>query len=133
MARGSAYLEAGLFEPRFDLVPDVDMWMRLAEHYDVAYIAEPPIGWPSTEALPNSREGVVAAEKLRNQIERIFRETRIRHFHGRPTRLRLELAQHRALIARVRAYYVGSVVKVWLRRVAGKGDRAHANVNRHKA
>ena len=58
MARRSAYLEAGLFDPRFGFVADVDMWLRLAEKYDVAYIAEPLIGLASPDAVPKSWKGV---------------------------------------------------------------------------
>jgi hypothetical protein len=118
MARRSAYLEAGLFDPRFGFVADVDMWLRLAENYDVAYIAEPLIGLASRETVPRIWGD---AEKLtQKHIERMFREARIRHFGGRPARQRLELMRHRAYIARVRVYRAGSIVKSWLRRVGGK-------------
>ena len=120
MARRSAYLEAGLFDPRFGFVADVDMWLRLAERYEVAYIAEPLIGLPSPDAVPKSWKGVPAAKDMRRQGEKMFWEARVRHYHDRPVRLRLELIRHRAYVARVRVYRAGSIVKSWLRRVAGK-------------
>jgi len=43
MVRASAYRKFGLFDPRFGFISDVDMWLRLASHFDVAYVAKPLI------------------------------------------------------------------------------------------
>lgn len=43
MARRRCYEEVGPFDPRFGLISDVDMWMRLAARWDVAYMREPLI------------------------------------------------------------------------------------------
>jgi glycosyltransferase involved in cell wall biosynthesis len=43
MVRASAYRQFGLFDPKFGFISDVDMWLRLASHHDVAYVAEPLI------------------------------------------------------------------------------------------
>jgi hypothetical protein len=94
------------------------MWRRLAEDYEVAYISEPLMALASRETAP--RLWGEAESLSQKQIEQMFREARIRHFYGRPTRLRLELARHRAFTARVRVYRVGSIAKSWLRRVGGK-------------
>jgi len=40
MARRSAYKAVGEFDPRFGIISDVDMWMRLAARYDVAMVPE---------------------------------------------------------------------------------------------
>ncbi|HTU63914.1 MAG TPA: hypothetical protein VMF89_35860, partial [Polyangiales bacterium] len=41
MVRRSRVLEVGPFDPRLPTLADVDMWLRLAARYDVAYVAEP--------------------------------------------------------------------------------------------
>jgi glycosyltransferase involved in cell wall biosynthesis len=41
MTRRSAYERVGWFDPLFGNFSDVDMWMRLAAVYDVAYVNEP--------------------------------------------------------------------------------------------
>jgi glycosyltransferase involved in cell wall biosynthesis len=43
MARRSAYETVGEFDPRFGIISDVDMWMRLAAKYDLAVVPEPLI------------------------------------------------------------------------------------------
>lgn len=43
MARASAYNKAGVFNPAYGFISDVDMWLRLAHDHDVAYVAEPLI------------------------------------------------------------------------------------------
>jgi glycosyltransferase involved in cell wall biosynthesis len=41
MARRSAYEQVGWFDPQFGNFSDVDMWLRIAARYDVAYVNEP--------------------------------------------------------------------------------------------
>jgi glycosyltransferase involved in cell wall biosynthesis len=41
MARRSAYEQVGWFDPQFGNFSDVDMWLRIAAQYDVAYVSEP--------------------------------------------------------------------------------------------
>jgi len=41
LARKDAYLKAGTFDPAFKICPDLDLWWRMLEHYDMGYIAEP--------------------------------------------------------------------------------------------
>jgi glycosyltransferase involved in cell wall biosynthesis len=43
MVRASAYQELGLLDPKFGFISDVDLWLRLALHHDVAYVARPLI------------------------------------------------------------------------------------------
>ncbi len=120
MGRRSAYLSAGLFDPRFGFVADVDMWLRLAEDYDVAYIGEPLIGLPSTETVPKSWEAVVTHEQMRKQLERMFREARVRHYQRRRGRLMLELARHQSFVLAARAFHAACWVKAQARRVLGQ-------------
>lgn len=50
MARRACYDAVGPFDPRFGFISDVDMWMRLAARYDVAYVAAPLIKVTPREA-----------------------------------------------------------------------------------
>jgi glycosyltransferase involved in cell wall biosynthesis len=43
MIRKDAWQQIGGMRPRFDLLSDVDMWMRLAMRWNVGYVAEPVI------------------------------------------------------------------------------------------
>lgn len=43
MARRSAYEAVGEFDPRFGIISDVDMWLRLAARFDLAIVPEPLI------------------------------------------------------------------------------------------
>jgi len=115
MARRSAYLRAGLFDQRFGFISDVDMWMRLAEESDVAYISEPLIGLPSRETVPRLWGG--GERPVQKQAERMFREARIRHYRNKPVRLILELTRHAAFVAAVRAFRGASRAKAALRRM----------------
>jgi glycosyltransferase involved in cell wall biosynthesis len=106
MARRSAYLEAGLFDPRFGCVADVDMWMRLAENHEVAYIGEPLIRLAAPEALPSN--WVVSAGVVRA----IFWESRRRHYRKRPLRMMAELGRHLAFSMASRVYLGACRVKL---------------------
>lgn len=41
LVRRDAYVKAGNFEPIFKICPDLDLWWRMLEHYDMGYVAEP--------------------------------------------------------------------------------------------
>lgn len=41
MIRASCLNETGGFDPRLRYTPDLEMWLRLSLHHDVAYVAEP--------------------------------------------------------------------------------------------
>jgi glycosyltransferase involved in cell wall biosynthesis len=43
MARASAYRDLLPFDPAYQYIADVDMWMRMCLHWDVAYVREPLI------------------------------------------------------------------------------------------
>jgi glycosyltransferase involved in cell wall biosynthesis len=90
MGRRSAYFEAGLFDPRFGFLSDVDMWMKLAEKHQVAFLSEPLINIPTRDTLPRQwnlkREDIV--------LRKMFWEARVRHYRGRPAPMALEAAKH---------------------------------------
>lgn len=41
LARRDAYVKAGTFDTSFKICPDLDLWWRMIEHYDIGYIAAP--------------------------------------------------------------------------------------------
>jgi hypothetical protein len=54
MVRKSAYVESGVLDERYGFIADVDMWLRLAERYKVAYVDEPLISLPPRHRLPRA-------------------------------------------------------------------------------
>jgi len=41
LALRDAYAKTGNFDPAFKICPDLDLWWRMLEHYDMGYIADP--------------------------------------------------------------------------------------------
>lgn len=102
MVRRSAYEAVGLFNERFGFLADVDMWLRLAERFDVAYVSEPLITLAARDREPRQwRYGWVEEQRI---LERIFWEARRRHFRERPARLALEIARHALHVVAARSY-----------------------------
>jgi glycosyltransferase involved in cell wall biosynthesis len=101
MARRTAYLEGRLFDERFGFLSDVDMWMRLAEKHDVAYVPETLISLPSCEKLP--RQFYLSPYDRR--LTRMFLEARMPHYKGRPFRRCIEAGRHLTYTAFLRTYY----------------------------
>ena len=92
MARRSAYFEMGLFDPRFQFISDVDMWLRLADRHEVAFVAEPLIEIPARDVLPSNWQGWHKTQhKLLRQI---MWEARLRHHRQRPVRKACEVIRH---------------------------------------
>jgi glycosyltransferase involved in cell wall biosynthesis len=88
MFRKSKYLAAGGHDTRFSFVADVDLYMRLAETNCVAYVPEPLIGLASRETVPK------LFRHPQRLVRRAFWEARVRHYRGRPLRLRAEMLRH---------------------------------------
>src|SRR4030095_5687292 len=93
MGRRGAYERAGLFQARFGFVSDVDMWLRLAEEYDVAYVPETLIALPNRHTLPREW-GTFFHSQERRTVRRIFWESRLRHYRERPVRRASEVLRH---------------------------------------
>jgi hypothetical protein len=101
MARRSAYESVGPFDSRFGFFSDVDMWLRLASRFDVAYIEEPLISLPSRKALPRLYQDEA---KMQQILERMWLEARVRQYSDRPARLVLEEVRHFYHVAKKRAW-----------------------------
>jgi glycosyltransferase involved in cell wall biosynthesis len=102
MVRRAAYDQMLPFDPRFGIVADVDMWLRMAERWHVAYVPERLIELPARDVVPHL---FTAAEQRQSQthLERMFWEARARHFGGRRGRLALEALRHGAFVPMARA------------------------------
>jgi glycosyltransferase involved in cell wall biosynthesis len=97
MARRSAYQTVGIFDERFGFYADVDMWMRLAEHFSVAYVDEPLLSLPSRQTVPHLFS--VKARDERRTLRTMFWEARMRHYRERKLRRVFEAGRHGAFAA----------------------------------
>jgi len=104
MARRTAFESVGEFDSRFGFFSDVDMWLRLASRFDVAYVNEPLISLPSRESLPRLYMGDDI--KMQRILERMWLEARVRQYSDRPARLTLEVVRHCYHLAMKRAMIV---------------------------
>jgi hypothetical protein len=102
MMRRSAFDHAGSFDQRFGYWADVDMWMRLAEDFDVCYIDKPLITATSSDVAPHQFDD--RDEVARPLLERMFWEARMRHYHRRTIRRFAEAIRHGSFVAASRAW-----------------------------
>jgi glycosyltransferase involved in cell wall biosynthesis len=109
MMRRSAFDHAGSFDERYGYWADVDMWMRLAEDFDVCYIDEPLIAVTSREVAPHQFDDSVG--HVQPLVERIFWEARMRHYHRRPMRRFREAIRHAAFVAASRGWSLACRIK----------------------
>lgn len=122
MARRTAYESVGPFDARFGFFSDVDMWLRLAGQYDVAYVDEPLIGLAHRTALP--RKQIISGREERNSVRQAFREARMRRYEGHMARLTVELGRHYVYGTWTDAYQLGLAVR---RRVLQRFARSHGS------
>ena len=108
MMRRSAFDDAGSFDVRFSYWADVDMWMRLAEDFDVCYVDEPLIAVASREASPH--QFADSFSHVQPLLERMFWEARMRHYHARPIRRFGEAIRHWSFVATARAWHFACAV-----------------------
>jgi len=122
MARRSVYEEAGFFDERFGFFSDVDMWMRLADRYHVAYINEPLISLPSKKIVP--QEFTLPFWEEQRTVERIFWEARLRHYRESSLRLILEIIRHGSFVMASRIWKLALTA----RRKLIKAHKYHLNL-----
>jgi glycosyltransferase involved in cell wall biosynthesis len=96
MARARAYDELLPFDPAYQYIADVDMWMRMCERWDVAYVRAPlihldfsPSPWRSFRWDRLDLMRAIQVEHLR------------RKYGDDPDRLRRELTVHRHRFTRL--------------------------------
>lgn len=97
MARRSAYEEMNYFQSRFGFISDVDMWMRLAEKHNIAYVSKPLILLPTRDVLPRVTEQ--PARQSRIVSYRMTWESKRRWTKGRPLAAVYELGLHCLFVA----------------------------------
>ena len=102
MARRAAYAQLLPFDPAYSFISDVDMWMRMCLHWDVAYVREPLIILDNTPT-PWRQFRWDRVELMRKmQVENIYR-----FYAAQPRRLRRELLRHQIAAQR---FYLGRLL-----------------------
>jgi glycosyltransferase involved in cell wall biosynthesis len=101
MVRRQAYDIVGPFDERFGFLADVDMWMRLWDIGEVAYVDEPLIRIVSQDRAPHFF--AISRREHRRLVQTMFLEARRRHFHG--WKLKFELVRHEYHIAMNTVYW----------------------------
>ncbi len=91
MARRGVYDDLGLFDHRYSFWSDFDMWFRIAEQYDIAFVPEPLIDLPSKDVMPHLFGKRALA--CHATIFKMFWKARCRHYRRRPARLARELGK----------------------------------------
>ena len=96
MGRRKAYAELLPFDPRYSYISDVDMWMRMCLHWDVAYVKKPLI------ILDNTPTPWRKFRWDRIELMRKMQIANIQNFYiDQPERLKLELRRHHWISKRV--------------------------------
>lgn len=91
MARREVYNALGLFDPGYGFWSDFDMWFRIAERYDVAFVPEALIDLPSRAVMPHLfSKGALTTHST---IFRMHWAARHRHYRSRPELLGRELGK----------------------------------------
>ncbi len=88
LVRRDAHERHGLYDPTFGFIADVEMWMRLSEHGDVAYAARPLVRVRNRE---DGHDVDVNPWPIHALSFAIHRKYVPRHFHG-PERLARQIA-----------------------------------------
>lgn len=93
----------GLPDLSYRQVADVDLWMRICERYDVAFVDEPLIILASGKRLP--QQWGTTKRHQRILVRRAFRSARMRHYSDDPWNRWAEIARHLAFTVVHEAYY----------------------------
>lgn len=118
MVRRQAYEAVGRLDHRFGFYADVDMWMKMAEHFDVCYVAEPFISLPSRKRMP--RLFKIQLKKQLKINEKIFFEARLRHWRSKPLKCLLEIVRHYSFLVSNRWWITALAVRRTLRENANR-------------
>jgi glycosyltransferase involved in cell wall biosynthesis len=109
MMRRSAFDHAGSFDQRYAYWADVDMWMRLAEEFDVCYIDEPLIAVTSTGVAPHQFDDNI--NHTQPLLQQMFWEARMRHYRDCPIRRFREAIRHFSFVAASRGWSLACIIK----------------------
>jgi glycosyltransferase involved in cell wall biosynthesis len=124
MARRRIYEEYGYFDARFGFLADVAMWMRIAESWDVGYVAEPLIFIPPRERVPRLFD--LKFRTSQRILEAMHREAVDRHWAG--NRTMWWLGRSRLLVYGVlcRLEYIALAARRFVLTLIGKRPRQPA-------
>jgi glycosyltransferase involved in cell wall biosynthesis len=118
MARREAYKELLPFDSQFGFISDVDMWMRMCLHFDIAYVREALIH------LDNSSTAERKFDWNRTEATRRIQLLNIGRFYGKsPLRLKRELIRHKWLFRRLYARRIIALAARRQLRMAATGIR----------
>ena len=92
MVLREAVVEMGLFDVQYGFYADVDMWLRLSELGNVAYVNRPIIKLADRVTWPNNFS--IESSTSRKIVRLMFLNSRIRYFRKRPVRQKFELIRH---------------------------------------
>ena len=74
LARRDAYMRAGSFDASFKICPDLDLWWRMLEHYDIGYINEHlhihTVHKSQVSSSPNAVEDTIGQKELKRTLDR---------------------------------------------------------------
>jgi len=114
MVRRAAYDRLLPFDPAFGDISDVDMWMRICMHYDVAYVREPLVFLDFTSRTRNQPRLSQQFEWQRWQTYwELHRVNICRYYAHAPARLRWQLVRHNFVVQK---YYLRIILgRVWHR------------------
>lgn len=102
LGKKSIYKKFNFFNNDFGFYADVDMWMRLCEEFDVCYIKEPLIFLPAKNLLPHQFN--VSFIEEQKTLEKIFYNSRKRHYKSSSILLLYNLFQHSIFVFFARSY-----------------------------
>jgi GT2 family glycosyltransferase len=109
MMRRKAFENYGPFDERFGIWSDVDLWLRLAEDFDVCYVDEPLIAIINRKLAPHQFED--SSSRVQRLTEAMFWEARMRHFRDRPLRRIGEAIRHFGFALAARSFNTAIQVK----------------------
>jgi len=97
LVRRSAHEAHGLYNPEFDFISDVELWMRLSLAGDVAYVREPLIQVREREQDHYATNNAVKLVRRTAAIHRLYLSLAYRHDEVTRRRIKLELEVARSL------------------------------------
>jgi glycosyltransferase involved in cell wall biosynthesis len=121
MIRRSAFDRVGPFDERYGFWADVDMWMRLAEEFDVCYLDEPLIAVTSRAVSPHQFDDRFSC--VQPLMERMFWRARMRHYRGNQLLRAAEAARHVVYSIAFQGWTLTCIAKARMRNLVARRTR----------
>ncbi|MDB4988122.1 MAG: hypothetical protein JWN04_3300 [Myxococcaceae bacterium] len=110
MIRKSAWVAVGGMRPRFGLIADVDLWMRLAAVWDVGYIAEPLLTVQAVRPEDYPDDYVMFSWNRLRLLFEIHGVNREEFYSNRPLRAKAELLKFRLRLGLAELRWLGYAI-----------------------